>query len=158
MKILNITQPIKHRKQLSLTILRFVFIVFFVVAASCITTQISQSSNSPGATVNGTSIKQVLINQEFEGSTAQSTALMELIENNPQYIDYQVSKELVGETILFGCNMEKKALIRIHQRKDGTGSQEMWRDHIIYRLNSSKGGGSLNDTPQGKIPGSFQAF
>lgn len=118
----------------------------------------SYASDSPGITTNGTSIKQALTTEDFEGSTAQSTALLNLVENNPGYTDYQVSKALADEVIVFGCNMEKMVLIRIHQRRNGTGTQEMWRDHIIYRLNASRGGGSLNDTPQGKIPGSMQSF
>lgn len=117
-----------------------------------------QHNNTPGAVKSSASIKQSITNQAFDGSTAQSTALLELIENNPQYIDYQVSKELTDEVILFGCNIDKKVIIRIHQRKDGTGTQEVWTDHILYRLKTSKEGGSLNETPQGNIPGSFFSF
>ncbi len=104
------------------------------------------------------SIKQTLTNQSFSGSSNQSTILLELIEKNPGLDDYQVSKEQNGEVTIFGCNLRKDILIRIHQRSNGQGTQETWRSHVLFRLKKSRSGGSLNETPIGKKQGIFQTF
>lgn len=92
------------------------------------------------------------------GSNQQALELIQFINENPGKADYQISYSTGNETILFGCNFTKDAIIRIHHHKDGHGTQEMWTGNLIERLNNAAGGGSLNDTPNGKNMGTFQSF
>jgi len=92
------------------------------------------------------------------GSEGQVQELLKLMEKNPGKVDYQIDYQTDVDVVLFGCNFEKDVIIRIHQGKDGHGSQEMWQGYIIERLNNAASGGSLNDTPEGKKLGTFEAF
>ncbi len=60
------------------------------------------------------------------GSNQQALELIQFIKENPGKADYQISYSTGNETILFGCSFTKDAIIRIHHRKDGHGTQEMW--------------------------------
>lgn len=92
------------------------------------------------------------------GSANQAVEMLKLIEAQPNKSDYQLSYSTKDDTVLFGCNFEKNVIVRIHQRPDGTGSQESWQGYVLERLKAAAGGGSLNDTPEGKIEGSFEEF
>lgn len=92
------------------------------------------------------------------GSTQQAQELLRLIEENPGKTDYQISYQTDEDVVLFGCNFDKEVIIRIHQRSDDHGTQEVWQGYIFDRLKAASDGGSLNDTPEGKNPGTFQSF
>jgi hypothetical protein len=92
------------------------------------------------------------------GSQSQAQALLSLIEGSPGQSNYQINYTTSIDTVVFGCDLTRDALVRIHQNPNGTGTGERWQGHALYRLKSAGQGGSLNDTPSGKVPGIFQKF
>lgn len=92
------------------------------------------------------------------GSTGQAEALQQLIKEKPGLNRYQIAYRTEADVIVFGCDINKDMIVRIHNRPDGHGSNESWAGDIMYRISSAATGGSLNDTPSGKQPGSFQTF
>ena len=94
----------------------------------------------------------------LSGSQLQSQALLNLINENPDKLEYQIAYQTSSGAAVFGCDFGKNVLIRINQHSDGNGTQEMWSDHVMFRLKNSGEGGSLNNTPKGKKPGCFQSF
>jgi hypothetical protein len=93
------------------------------------------------------------------GSTGQAAELLKLIEEQSGKINYELTYQTEIDTVLFACNFEKDVLVRIHQQPDDHGSQEVWQGYIMERLqNAAFGSGSLNDTPEGKIPVIRQDF
>lgn len=86
------------------------------------------------------------------GSINQAKELLNLINEQPGKVDYQVSYSTDEGAVLFGCNFEKDVIVRIHQDNDGGGTTESWSGYIMDRLQATADGtGSLNDTPEGKI-------
>jgi len=83
---------------------------------------------------------------------------LKLIQNNPNLENYKILKNESGEITIFRCNLEKNLILRIHQRNDGHGTQEMWRGDVLFRLKNAAKGGSLNKTPSGNVPEYFQTF
>lgn len=92
------------------------------------------------------------------GSSEQAAALSSLIKENPGANRYQISYTTDLDVVIFGCDLSSDVIIRLHNKPDGHGSSETWSGDIMHRLFSAAGGGSLNDTPDGKKPGSFQSF
>jgi hypothetical protein len=144
-----------------------IFIVCIIAGFLCISCSNSdqKSTESKQPSQNGTKasrqgeVKKDLGSRPYGfGSSNQAQELLNLINENQSKADYQVSYNTEDETILFGCNFNKDVIIRIHQRKDGRGTQEMWKGYIVERLDNAASGGSLNDTPVGKKAGTFQSF
>lgn len=92
------------------------------------------------------------------GSVDQARELLSLIEEESNRADYQIVYQTEDDAVVFGCNFEEDVIVRIHQRPDGSGSQEAWQGYIMERLTSAASGGSLNDTPEGEIFGTFESF
>lgn len=93
------------------------------------------------------------------GSTNQAKELLNLINEQSNKADYQISYNTDEGAVLFGCNFEKDVIVRIHQYSDGTGMMESWSGYILDRLQTAADGtGSLNDTPEGKILGELTDF
>jgi len=92
------------------------------------------------------------------GSMSQAQAIIKLIESNPGHGGYQITYSTNLDTVVFGCDLNKDTIVRIHQRPNGTGTGERWQGHTLYRLKSAANNGSLNDTPEGKQPGIMQSF
>ena len=114
---------------------------------------------NPGLSFAGAKATSYLGEQSFAfGSHNQALALLQLMENVPDANEYQISYQTGSEIVLFGCDVSKNVLIRMHNRQDGHGTAESWAGHIRHRLESAAAGGSLNDTPAGKAPGTFNTF
>jgi len=104
------------------------------------------------------SIKQDLGMQSSFGSENQAIALLDLIDRNQDKADLQISYTTDMDTVIFGCNLNKKAIIRLHTRPDGHGNSEVWIGDVLYRLKTTAAGKSLNDTPSGKSFADTQSF
>jgi len=117
------------------------------------------SSNSAADVKQNDHIKQDLGYQSHAfGSQRQAITLIDLIKKHPGKNDYQIFYKTDRDVVVFGCNLKKNVIIRIHQDATGHGTQEMWSGYIMDRLNNAAGGGSLNNTPTGKIMGIHQSF
>lgn len=85
------------------------------------------------------------------GSTNQAAELLKLIEQQPGKDSYQITYSTDTDTVVFGCVFSKNIMVRMHTRHDQHGSVERWNGWILDRLITAVGGGSLNDTPVGKM-------
>jgi len=92
------------------------------------------------------------------GSMNQAKALLALINSDPGKAKYQIMYQTDVDTVIFGCDLNKEVLIRLHQKKNGRGTHETWKGYIMERLAAGAAGGSLNDTPMGKMPASRHYF
>lgn len=92
------------------------------------------------------------------GSHGQANAILALMNQQPGKSAYQISYNTPVDVVVFGCDLEKEILIRVHQDSKGRGTAESWHGDIMYRLNQAANGGSLNDTKNGKNPGTFETF
>lgn len=92
------------------------------------------------------------------GSKDQSREMLQLIESVPGKTDYLITYQTAIDVVFFGVNFDKKTISRMHGRPDGTGTAEQWSGHVVSRLESASGDGSLNDTPKGQSPGTYQHF
>lgn len=129
--------------------------------------QAIQITRLPPPTVTPKTIEATRIGQASQdlglqsidfNSTNQARALLDLIDQNPNQADYQITYQTDIDVVLIGANFDKDILVRLHQEPDSHGTQEIWQGYIIERLQNAAGGGSLNDTPAGKQPGSFETF
>jgi len=92
------------------------------------------------------------------GSDKQAKALLTLIDDFPNQVNYQITYQSDADVVVFGCDLSTETMARIHQRPNGTGSGENWSGEIMYRLKAAAAGGSLNDTSGGKNPGKYISF
>lgn len=92
------------------------------------------------------------------GSAEQARALLGLMERQPGKASYQITYQTSGDVVIFGLDRNKDTIARLHQRMNGTGTGERWTGHVDHRLHSAASGGSLNDTPGGKSPGTIERF
>lgn len=92
------------------------------------------------------------------GASQQAAALLKLIEANPGSAQYRITYYTDSDVIVFGCNLEKDILLRFHSDLAGHGTSEEWHGHILYRIKDAVAGGSLDNTPEGKLIGSVERF
>jgi hypothetical protein len=92
------------------------------------------------------------------GSQGQSQELLKLMRATPNKTGYEITYRTDVDAVTFECDLSRNVLTRIHRYKDGRGKQEIWSGYVAERLKSASTGGSLNDTPDGKKPGTFQSF
>jgi hypothetical protein len=92
------------------------------------------------------------------GSSAQSKALLSLMSDHPKETEAKITYTTDIDVVVFGFSRDNDNLIRVHQKRDGSGTTEVWSGDIVFRLNKAAEGGSLNDTSQGKKPGTFSTF
>ncbi len=105
-----------------------------------------QSNREPGE------IKQDLGQKTISfGSQHQAKELLRIIDIFKNKTEYQISYTTSDDIVIFGCDFTRNILLRTHNERDGHGKVEKWQGHILYRLKSAATGGSLNDTPDGKI-------
>ncbi len=95
---------------------------------------------------------------EFYGSGIQARALLGLMEAKPDRRLYVVSFTHQGEQTIVAYLVDADELYRTHLRPGGRGTEELWRGWVVSRLRSAEQGGSLNDTPEGRVPGGFATF
>ncbi|KAB2889570.1 MAG: hypothetical protein F9K32_12225 [Desulfobulbaceae bacterium] len=92
------------------------------------------------------------------GEAQQAAALLRLIEANPGSAQYRITYYTDSDVIVFGCNLEKDILLRFHSDLAGHGTSEEWNGHILYRIKDAAAGGSLDNTPEGKLTGTVEQF
>jgi hypothetical protein len=92
------------------------------------------------------------------GPTQQAAALRQLIEANPGAAQYRITYYTDSDVVVFGCNLEKDIVLRIHSDLDGHGISEEWAGHSLYRIHDAAAGGSLENTPEGRSPGTTEQF
>ncbi|MCB2218086.1 MAG: hypothetical protein KQH59_18645 [Desulfobulbaceae bacterium] len=85
------------------------------------------------------------------GSTRQAQALLQFMDEWPDRNEYLVSYNTDSDTVSFGCNFQLGTLSRRHDYPSGESTIETWNRYILERLQAAAGGGSLNDTPKGKV-------
>jgi hypothetical protein len=92
------------------------------------------------------------------GSKGQAISMLSLIKNNPHQFKYQISYKTEADIVFFQYDVAMDAIIRIHKRKDGTGTAEKWPGEAMYRLQSAANGGTLLDTKKGRSAGTMTNF
>jgi hypothetical protein len=92
------------------------------------------------------------------GSQRQARELLALIEQQPEKASYNVAYTTDIDAVVIGCDFSKDIVARVHMRPDNHGTAETWAGYLLDRLKSAAAGGSLNDTPTGKIGGTFETF
>ncbi len=91
-------------------------------------------------------------------SPTQAALLLKLIEQYPQKSDYRITVENNGIISIFGYETSSATLKRLNQYPSGSGNVETWKYYVMDRLKNATAGGSLNDTPEGKLPGTYRNF
>lgn len=91
-------------------------------------------------------------------SRGQASKILSMMEQRPNRSGYTITYSTAADTVVFGCDIRKRTIVRIHQRPDGTGTAETWSGYVVDRLQSAAAGGSLNDAPTGKSPGTLKPF
>ena len=92
------------------------------------------------------------------GSRGQARELLNLIDQHPGKAEYRISHRTESDVVVFGADFTLDLLVRVHRRNDDHGTGETWKGYALERLRSAAAGGSLNDTPLGKSPGTFETF
>jgi hypothetical protein len=92
------------------------------------------------------------------GSAGQASAMLSLLNDKPHQRKYQLSYKTKADTVFFEFDMAMDTIIRVHKRKNGTGTIERWQGDALYRLQAAAKGGSLNDTKVGKSAGTMSNF
>ncbi|EKD40035.1 MAG: hypothetical protein ACD_75C00196G0002 [uncultured bacterium] len=92
------------------------------------------------------------------GSAGQAAAMLKLIDDRPHQRQYQISYKTETDTVFFEFDIAIDTIVRIHKRKNGTGTVEKWQGDALYRLQAAVKGGTLNDTKKGKSAGTMTNF
>lgn len=103
-------------------------------------------------------VSRTITQNVLPDTVTQATALLQLMTDEPGRTHYQVIFDVPGEITVFGCDLVKDILIRVHQRPSGRGSQEIWAGYVLERLRAGATGETLNTTPVGKIFGTHETF
>ncbi|HEY3057473.1 MAG TPA: hypothetical protein VGL99_00705 [Chloroflexota bacterium] len=90
------------------------------------------------------------------GSEGQAKELLAIIQQNPGKANYNISYRTDIDAVVFGADVTRQVIVRVHQEAGKGGSQETWSGYTLERLRNAAAGGSLNDTPAGKLMGTFQ--
>lgn len=92
------------------------------------------------------------------GSMNQATNLLELINEIPNKANYQILYTTGSDSVVFGCDFNRKLIVRIHHQQNGHGSQEAWAGFIIDRLKSASNGGHSMTHQTEKYQAAFRIF
>lgn len=90
------------------------------------------------------------------GSTNQAKSLLALMSAQPGKADYAIEYQTDAGNILFGANFDQDVILRLLETPEGHATKEIWTGYIMERLQAAAAGGSLNDTPAGKIPAAYE--
>lgn len=119
---------------------------------------VAHSTPIVGEQYPDTEVTQDITLGTYPGTVGEAAQLLELMANEPGHGRYTLTFSVPGEIIVFGCDLNRQRLVRIHQRPGDHGSREMWTDYIVERLQDAARGKSLNYTPAGNLPGSHDTF
>lgn len=103
----------------------------------------------------GETAQEILAVDDAYGSEMQVRYLLALRDKRPGYGTYEItliSRDAEKTEMIW--DVRQDFLIRKHEN-NGRGTAESWTGYVEYRLQAAQTGGSLNDTPLGKIPGTF---
>ncbi|GAB6111686.1 hypothetical protein [Desulfomicrobium salsuginis] len=101
---------------------------------------------------------RTITRSDLPDTISEAVALLQLMADEPGRTQYHVVFDVPGEITVFGCDLVKEVLIRVHQRPSGRGSQEVWAGYVMERLRAGATGETLNTTPLGKIFGTHESF
>lgn len=90
------------------------------------------------------------------GSTSQAQELYNLILKNPGKEKYVVKFATKNDFITLSADFGKDIISRKRVRAGGSGTIERWDGYIVERLKAAIAGGSINDTPEGKLFGDME--
>lgn len=135
-----------------------VLVVRAIVKPSPVGTQRVEAVQRHQQVLNPEPITRAISQDSLPSSQDQARALLAMMAEAPGHVEYRVTYQAEGEATVVGCDLQRGVLVRVHQRASGKGSQEVWSGHIVERVSAATGGGTLNDTPDGKIPGTFESF
>jgi hypothetical protein len=87
------------------------------------------------------------------GSQRQAQSILQFMDEWPGRNEYVITYTTDADKVSLICNFQQETLVRRHDHQSGKSSLETWNRYIIERLRNGAGGGSLNDTPEGKLAG-----
>ena len=87
---------------------------------------------------------------EFD-SSGQAAVILQLIRKKPGATRYEITYKTGDHEVVFSCDLEKQMIELARTYPDGHGTIERWSRHSLYRLGNAAGGGSLDNTPEGKL-------
>ncbi len=90
------------------------------------------------------------------GSTSQAEALYDLVLKNPEKEKYVIKFATKNDFITLTADFDKDILSRKRIRAGGSGTIEHWDGYLMDRIKAAISGGSLNDTPEGKLFGAME--
>lgn len=91
-------------------------------------------------------------------STGQAAAILQLLRKKPGATRYEISYKTSDHEVAFSCDLEKQTIDLTRTYPDGHGTLERWSGHSLYRLENAAGGGSLDNTPEGKLFRTLKSF
>jgi hypothetical protein len=94
-------------------------------------------------------------------STWQGTTLLGMIgEQRPEpVIRLTARDQAFGDQVRITVDLTEQTITRRKVSPDGHGSSEVWKGHVLYRLQSAASGdGSFNHTPDGMMMGTRTTF
>lgn len=94
---------------------------------------------------------------EFD-SAGQAAAILQLIRKKPGATRYEISYGTRDHEVVFSCDLENQRIDLTRTYPDGHGTLERWSGHSLYRLENAAGGGSLDNTPEGKLFRTLKSF
>lgn len=84
-------------------------------------------------------------------STGQAAAILQLIRKKPGATRYEITFRTREHEVVFKCDLEKQMIDLIRTYPDGHVTLERWSRHSLYRIENAAGGGSLDNTQEGKL-------
>ncbi|KAB2888380.1 MAG: hypothetical protein F9K32_16735 [Desulfobulbaceae bacterium] len=91
-------------------------------------------------------------------SAWQAAAILQLIRKKPGATRYEVYYKTRDHEVVFSCDLEEQTIDLTRTYPDGHGTLERWSGHSLYRLENAAGGGSLDNTPEGKLFRTLKTF
>lgn len=89
------------------------------------------------------------------GSANQARELLKLIDQNPSAKFFIICYSTPEDIVTVAANTSSRSITRTHKKHSGKTTTETWEGYYAERLIAAASGGSLNDTPSGKRPGTF---
>lgn len=90
------------------------------------------------------------------GAVTQAKAMLELMAEEQGKNEYQIYYKTEADEVTFTINMNEEKIIRLHKWSNEYSTLEQWQGYVMERLSSAAAGESLNTTPVGPVPGTFQ--
>lgn len=92
------------------------------------------------------------------GAAGEASAILHLLRTRPGASRYEAAYVTANGEVVVHCDFEHEVIVRTITRRDGHGVSETWSRHTLFRLQKAASGGSLNDSPEGKLYGTLSSF